>query len=54
LGHVKYKFAKLLYDKYKINLHKYPTLSSLAIAIYLSNYKNKINVDIPPYAWKNV
>lgn len=37
------KFSQLVFDKWQINIHKYPTLPSLAFAIYKANYmKNKI------------
>jgi len=32
------KFAELIYDLYKLNIHKYPTASSLSMAIYQSNF----------------
>lgn len=32
------KFAELIYDLYKLNIHKYPTASSLSRAIYQSNF----------------
>jgi hypothetical protein len=38
LAHIIYKFAKLIYDKWGINIHKHPTISSLALQIYLMHY----------------
>lgn len=28
----------IIFEKYKINVHKYPTISSLSLAIYLTHY----------------
>lgn len=39
------KFNELIFDKFKINIHRYPTLSSLAFAIFRSNYLQ--NSEIP-------
>jgi len=33
-----HKFNILIYDKYHINIHKYPTLPSLAFGIYRTHY----------------
>nr|YP_010192425.1 DNA polymerase [Amanita sinensis]QZN08162.1 DNA polymerase [Amanita sinensis] len=38
LAVIVYKFSVLIYDLYKINVHKYPTLSSLAFAIFRTHY----------------
>jgi hypothetical protein len=38
LAHVIKKFSTMIYEDYKINIHDYPTISSLALAIYQSNY----------------
>lgn len=40
------KFAKGIHDQYQINITTYPTLSSIAFAIYRSNYIKK-NFNIP-------
>jgi len=37
-------FNYLIFDKYRINIHKYPTLPSLAFAIFRSHYLNKIKI----------
>jgi DNA polymerase type B, organellar and viral len=39
------KFNELIFEKFKINIHKYPTLSSLAFAIYRTLFM--INNSIP-------
>jgi DNA polymerase type B, organellar and viral len=31
-------FSQIIYERYKINIHKYPTISSLSLAIYLTHY----------------
>ena len=33
-----YKFADMIFDLFKMNIHKYPTLPSLAFGIYRSNF----------------
>jgi DNA polymerase type B, organellar and viral len=38
LAYIINKFSEIIFDKYKINVHKYPTISSLALAIYLTHY----------------
>src|SRR5216683_533584 len=35
------KFNNLIFDLFKINIHKYPTLSSLAFAIYRTHFLKK-------------
>lgn len=37
-------FANLIFDKFKVNIHKYPTISSLGMGIYLSNYLESDNL----------
>jgi len=39
------KFNNLIYNKYQLNIHNYPTLSSLAFAIFRTHYL--INIKIP-------
>jgi hypothetical protein len=34
-------FAQRMFDKFKINIHKYPTISSVAMAIFLTDYLKK-------------
>jgi len=38
LHQIIFKFNKLIFDLFKINIHKYPTLSSLAFAIFRSHF----------------
>ena len=38
LAHIIYRFGILINEKWTINIHSYPTISSLAIAIYLTYY----------------
>lgn len=38
LANVLFRFAMLINEKWTINIHNYPTISSLAIAIYLTHY----------------
>jgi len=38
LSHIIHRFALLIFKDYKINIHKYPTISSLAMGIYLTKY----------------
>jgi hypothetical protein len=38
LYQVIYKFNSLIFNQYSVNIHKYPTLPSLAFAIYRANY----------------
>jgi hypothetical protein len=38
LWHILDKFNQLIFDKYQLNIHKFPTLPSLAFAIYRSFY----------------
>ena len=38
LSHILFKFGNMVNDKWKINFHTYPTISSNAIAIYLTHY----------------
>jgi hypothetical protein len=38
LANVIFKFGEMIYNKWYINIHTYPTISSLAIAIYLTHY----------------
>jgi hypothetical protein len=38
------KFSNLIFEKFNINIHKYPTLSSLAFAIFRTHYLNKDEV----------
>nr|YP_010192417.1 hypothetical protein LK379_mgp35 [Amanita sinensis]QZN08154.1 hypothetical protein [Amanita sinensis] len=40
LAVIVYKFSLLIFNLYKINVHKYPTLSSLAFAIFRTHYLN--------------
>jgi DNA polymerase type B, organellar and viral len=44
LSNIIFIFAELIYNKYKINIHKYPTISSLGLGIYLSNYLESDNL----------
>jgi len=50
LYQVVHKYAAEIYDMFKLNIHKYPTLSSLAMAIFRSNFykptdeSNSINI----------
>jgi DNA polymerase type B, organellar and viral len=37
-------FANLVYDKFKVNIHKYPTISSLGMGIFLTNYLESDNL----------
>lgn len=39
-----YKFAKLIFSKWNVNLNKYPTLPSLAFAIYRSNFMKEFTI----------
>ena len=38
LGHIIYKYALLIFNDFKFNIHKYPTISFLAMGIYLTKY----------------
>ena len=38
------KFAALIFQLFSINIHKYPTLASLAFAIFRSNFMKDINI----------
>jgi hypothetical protein len=38
LAHIINNFGTMIFDKYKLNIHKYPTLSSLALTIYRTHY----------------
>jgi hypothetical protein len=38
LAHIISRFNQIIFDKFKLNIHDYPTISSLALAIYRSNY----------------
>jgi len=40
LAHIISNFNKEIYTKFKINIHIYPTLSALALAIYRTHYLN--------------
>ena len=46
LAYIIHNFNKEIYNKFKVNTHRYPTISSLGLAIYLSNYLNN-NQQIP-------
>lgn len=46
LSHIIYQFGIMIAEKYGVNIHEYPTLSSLALAIYQTNYITKDN-EIP-------
>ncbi len=41
LAYIINKFSMIIFDHYKINVHEYPTISSLALAIYLTHYLKK-------------
>lgn len=38
LAYIINKFSLIIYDSYKLNVHKYPTISSLALNIYLTHF----------------
>jgi hypothetical protein len=38
LAHIIHRFALLIFRDFKVNIHKYPTISSLAMGIYLTKY----------------
>ena len=38
LSNIFYRFAQIIFSHWKINVHKYPTLPSLALAIYKTHY----------------
>jgi hypothetical protein len=40
LAYIIHNFNKEIYTKFKINMHRYPTISSLGLAIYLTKYLN--------------
>ena len=40
------KFENFIYEKFQVNIHKCPTISSLSFAIFISNYLDK-NSKIP-------
>lgn len=40
-------FNNLIFDKFKIDINKYPTLSSLSFAIFWTHYLAKLDVSIP-------
>jgi hypothetical protein len=41
------KFSKEIFIKFRLDIHKYPTISSLAFAIYRSNFlKNEYNIPL--------
>jgi hypothetical protein len=46
LANIIFKFATIIFDKWKINIQKYPTLPSLALAIYKTHYLE--NEDLIP------
>ena len=46
------KFAKFIFDLFSVNIHRYPTLSSLAFAIFRSNFMK--NENIPRLGRKHV
>ena len=46
-------FANLIFDKFNLNIHKYPTISSLGMGIYLSNYLESDNL-IPRIAGQSL
>jgi len=37
-------FNKLIYNKFKLNVNKFPTLSSLSFGIFLTKYLKKVNI----------
>jgi len=37
-------FNKLIFNKFKLNINKYPTLSSLSFGIFLTKYLKKVNI----------
>ena len=42
-----FEFQKRIFDLFRIDIHKYPTLASLALAIYRSNYlKDEYNIPL--------
>jgi len=43
-------FNKLIFDKFKLNINKYPTLSSLSFSIFLTQYLKKLKTSIPMIA----
>jgi hypothetical protein len=38
LAYIINKFSEIIYGEFKLNIHNYPTASSLALALYLSNH----------------
>ena len=44
LHQVLLKFSKMIFELFKKNIHKYPTLPSLAYAIFKSNFMDKENI----------
>src|SRR3978361_789021 len=40
------RFSYLVYDLFKINIHKHPTLSSIAFALYRNNFMVKANISV--------
>ena len=37
-------FNRLIFEKFKLNINNYPTLSSLSFGIFLTQYLNKLNI----------
>ena len=44
LYQILYKFSSLIFDLFSINIKKYPTLASLAFAIFRSNFMSEENI----------
>ena len=40
------KFNSLIFDKFNLNIHRFPTLSSLALGIYRANYLKDFKIPI--------
>jgi hypothetical protein len=38
------KFNSLIFDKFNLNIHRFPTLSSLALGIYRANYMKDFKI----------
>jgi hypothetical protein len=49
LSEVIHKFSVIIFDLFKLNIHSYPTISSLALAIFRSHFTMKENINITSY-----
>ena len=46
LYNIIYSFSSLVFDLFKIDVHKHPTLSSIAFAIYRKDFMKKANISV--------